>query len=104
MVKKQPEKWLKMEIEADAQVMDALRRGFDTITIATCGNYGVAVAMAASLVLGMVLGGSVARDFYPLAPENGVAEVATLQDFDDFPQGSLGTILASYQPEEGNGT
>ena len=24
MVKKQPEKWLKMEIEADAQVMDAL--------------------------------------------------------------------------------
>lgn len=34
---------------AFAQVMDALRRGFDTITFATCGNYGVAVAMAASL-------------------------------------------------------
>jgi len=62
------------------------------------------LAMAASLVLGIVLGGSVARDFYPLAPENGVAEVASLQDFHDFPQGSLGTILASYQPEEGNGT
>ncbi len=27
--------------------MDALRRGFDTITVATCGNYGVAMALAA---------------------------------------------------------
>ena len=34
---------------AFAQVMDALRRGFDTITVATCGNYGAAVALAASL-------------------------------------------------------
>ena len=34
---------------AFSQTMDALRRGFDTITLATCGNYGVAVAMAASL-------------------------------------------------------
>jgi threonine synthase len=34
---------------AFAQVMDALRRGFDTITMATCGNYGVAMALAASL-------------------------------------------------------
>ena len=34
---------------AFAQVMDALRRGFDAITVATCGNYGVAVAFAASL-------------------------------------------------------
>jgi threonine synthase len=34
---------------AFAQSMDALRRSFDTITIATCGNYGVAVALAASL-------------------------------------------------------
>jgi threonine synthase len=31
------------------QAMDSLRRGFDTITVATCGNYGVAVALAASL-------------------------------------------------------
>jgi threonine synthase len=29
--------------------MDALRRGFDGITVATCGNYGVALALAASL-------------------------------------------------------
>lgn len=34
---------------AFAQVMDALRRGFHAITVATCGNYGVAVAFAASL-------------------------------------------------------
>ncbi|AOY57558.1 MULTISPECIES: pyridoxal-phosphate dependent enzyme [Desulfococcus] len=33
---------------AFAQAMDALRRGFDTITVATCGNYGVALALAAS--------------------------------------------------------
>jgi threonine synthase len=32
-----------------AQAMDALRRGFDAITVATCGNYGVAMALAASL-------------------------------------------------------
>jgi len=34
---------------AFTQVKDALRRGFDTITLATCGNYGVAAALAASL-------------------------------------------------------
>jgi len=27
--------------------MDAMRRGFDTITVATCGNYGAAMALAA---------------------------------------------------------
>ena len=34
---------------AFAQVYDALRRGFDTVTLATCGNYGVAMALAAKL-------------------------------------------------------
>ncbi len=34
---------------AFAQAMDALRRGFDAMTVATCGNYGVAIAMAARL-------------------------------------------------------
>lgn len=29
---------------AFSQTKDALRRGFDAITLATCGNYGVAVA------------------------------------------------------------
>ncbi len=34
---------------AFAQCHDALRRGFDTITVATCGNYGASVALAAQL-------------------------------------------------------
>jgi threonine synthase len=34
---------------AFAQAMDALRRGFDTVTFATCGNYGAAAALAARL-------------------------------------------------------
>lgn len=34
---------------AFAQSMDAMRRGYDSITVATCGNYGVAIALAASL-------------------------------------------------------
>ena len=34
---------------AFAQAQDALRRGFDTITVATCGNYGAAVSQAAAM-------------------------------------------------------
>lgn len=34
---------------AFAQCHDALRRGFEGLTLATCGNYGAAVAFAASL-------------------------------------------------------
>lgn len=34
---------------AFAQTMDALRRGYDAITVATCGNYGAALALAASI-------------------------------------------------------
>ncbi len=34
---------------AFAQVQDAMRRGYRTICVATCGNYGVAVAFAAHL-------------------------------------------------------
>jgi threonine synthase len=34
---------------AFAQAMDALRRGFDALTIATCGNYGAATSLAANL-------------------------------------------------------
>ncbi|UXP31779.1 pyridoxal-phosphate dependent enzyme [Reichenbachiella agarivorans] len=34
---------------AFAQCLDALRRGYDTITVATCGNYGASVALAAYL-------------------------------------------------------
>lgn len=34
---------------AFAQVYDALRRGYTTISLATCGNYGVAMALASQL-------------------------------------------------------
>ncbi len=34
---------------AFAQVHDAMRRGYEAVTIATCGNYGAAMAFAASL-------------------------------------------------------
>jgi len=62
------------------------------------------LALAASLVMGMVLGGALARDFYPRSVSGTGAEIAALEDFHDFPQGSLGAILVSYQSEEGNGT
>lgn len=34
---------------AFAQVGDAMRRGFDAVTVATCGNFGVAMGLAASV-------------------------------------------------------
>jgi threonine synthase len=34
---------------AFAQVLDALRRDYDTVTAASCGNYGAALALAASV-------------------------------------------------------
>lgn len=34
---------------AFAQAKDALRRGYDTITVATCGNYGAAISLASAL-------------------------------------------------------
>ena len=34
---------------AFAQAMDAMRRGFEAITLATCGNYGASVALAAAM-------------------------------------------------------
>jgi anti-sigma factor RsiW len=62
------------------------------------------VALAACLVLGIALGGTMARGFYgAAAPNETGAEVASLEDFHDFPQGSLGAVVASYQPEDGNG-
>ena len=63
------------------------------------------LALAASLIMVIVLGGTMARDFYPWPLDNvSGAEIVALEDFHDFPQGSLGSVLASYQAEEGNGT
>jgi len=61
-------------------------------------------ALAACLVLGIALGGTLARGFYgAAAPSETGSELASLEDFRDFPQGSLGAVVVSYQPEEGNG-
>lgn len=62
------------------------------------------LAMAASLFLGIVLGGALARDFYPYPAPNGSGEILALEEFHDFPQGSLGAVMASYQAEEINGS
>jgi len=62
------------------------------------------LAMAASLILGIVLGGTLARDYYPYPPSNGDAEVLALEEFHDFPQGSLGAVMVSYQADESNGS
>ncbi len=62
------------------------------------------LALAASLVVGIALGGALARDFYPAPQETGLGtEVASLEAFHDFPQGSMGLIFASYQEDEGIG-
>ncbi len=71
------------------------------LALALCWS---SLALAATLVMGLTLGGALARTFYPMAPANGDgAEMAALEDFQDFPEGSLGAVLASYHPEEGNG-
>jgi anti-sigma factor (TIGR02949 family) len=62
------------------------------------------LALAASLVIGLIAGGTLARDFYPPSANGTGPEIAALEDFHDFPQGSLGAIFVSYQSEEGNGT
>ena len=65
------------------------------------------LALAASLLLGIVLGGSLARDFYPYqdqAAVSGNSEVLALEEFNDFPQGSMGAVMVSYQTEENNGS
>ncbi|MGO9395499.1 MAG: anti-sigma factor family protein [Desulfobaccales bacterium] len=63
------------------------------------------LALAASLVLGILLGSTLGRDFYPLTQETGLeSEVASLDAFHDYPRGSMGMVLASYQEDEVNGS
>jgi anti-sigma factor RsiW len=64
------------------------------------------LALAASLVLGIYLGGTLARDFssQPQTTNGSGTDVASLEAFHDFPQGSMGMILASYQEDEDNGS
>lgn len=59
------------------------------------------LALAVCLALGIFLGSSLAGTLYPGgAPVNGIAnEVASLEIFQDYPQGSLGGAF-SFQGEE----
>jgi anti-sigma factor RsiW len=59
------------------------------------------LALAVCLALGIFLGSSLTGTFYPaLAPANGITgEVASLEIFQDYPQGSMGGAF-SYQGEE----
>lgn len=62
------------------------------------------LALAACLVLGIFLGGSLTGTLYPgpaTGDSNGT-EVASLEIFQDYPQGSLGGAF-SFQGEEDNG-
>jgi anti-sigma factor RsiW len=63
------------------------------------------LALAASLMMGLTLGGAMARDMfllYPATNGNG-GEILALEDFNDFPQGSLGAVMVSYG-DDGNGS
>ena len=50
---------------AFAQCHDALRRGYDAITLATCGNYGASVALAAQLA-GLACHIYIPKDYHTL--------------------------------------
>jgi predicted anti-sigma-YlaC factor YlaD len=94
-----------LEVAPPARLADKVLARLQERQVRAARRHGwQSLALAASLVLGILLGGGMARNFYPQTPVNGTAETASLQDFHDFPQGSLGTILASYQPDEGSGS
>lgn len=63
------------------------------------------LSLAASLVLGLVLGGALTGNLYPYAtpPANGNGEVLAFEDvLREFPQGSFVGTVISYQDDEEN--
>ena len=56
-------------------------------------------ALAACLVLGIFLGNSLTGTLFPAATNGITNDVATLEIFQDYPQGSMGGAF-SYQGEE----
>jgi len=65
-------------------------------------SWGRSLALAACLVLGIFLGGAVTGSFYPQPGNGNGNEVASLEIFQDFPQGSLGTAVSYPQDEDGS--
>jgi anti-sigma factor RsiW len=63
------------------------------------------LSMAASLVLGLVLGGALTGNLYPYAPRptNGNGDVLAFEEIlREFPQGSFVGTVISYQDDEEN--
>lgn len=61
------------------------------------------LALAASVLLGVFLGGTMGVNLYEaLQPPAAETQVLALEDFKDFPPGSLGTFLATYRLDEDN--
>ena len=74
------------------------RRGFGG---PAAGRRLQSAALAACLILGIALGGTMARSFYSPATSNEAGvEVASLEVFRDFPQGSLGVVVALISPKK----
>ncbi len=60
------------------------------------------LALAAAVLLGIFLGGKLGSDLHQALPvAEPASQMAHLEAFDDFPEGSLGTMLVTYEP--GNG-
>jgi anti-sigma factor RsiW len=61
-------------------------------------------ALAASLLLGIFLGGKVGLDIHAtFSPAPASSQAVALEVFEDIPQGSVGTMLVTYDPDNGNG-
>lgn len=58
------------------------------------------LALAACLVLGLFLGGALTGSFYQMPLNGNGNDLASLEVFQDLPQGSLGTLVA-YTDEDG---
>lgn len=63
-----------------------------------------AMTLAASLVLGITVGGGLTKQLYYLPANGNATELAALEEvFQDFPPGSLGGNGMSYQEDEDGG-
>lgn len=84
---------------AFAQVRDALRRGFDEITVATCGNYGAALALASSMA-GLVCRVYVPRVYHTRRIEEMESSGARLVRLEGDYEGAVEVSTAAARAEE----
>jgi len=60
------------------------------------------MALAASILLGVALGGALTGNFFHQPDSGNGAEVAVLEVFQDFPQDSWGNLVDPYEADEDN--